>query len=110
MGCLTALSHFMSQLGECGLPLYKLLKKSDSFQWTDEAQKVLDDLKTLISKPLVLASPKPSKTLLLYLAATTQVINTALVVEWEEPEHIYKVQRLAYYISKILSNRETHYN
>jgi hypothetical protein len=27
MGCLTVLSHFVSQLGEHGLPLYKLLKK-----------------------------------------------------------------------------------
>jgi hypothetical protein len=36
MGCLMALSHFVSQLGERGLPLYKLLKKFDSFHWTDE--------------------------------------------------------------------------
>jgi hypothetical protein len=32
MGCLAALNRFMSRLGECGLPLYKLLKKSDSFR------------------------------------------------------------------------------
>jgi hypothetical protein len=31
MGWLTTLSHFISQLGEHGLPLYKLLKKSKSF-------------------------------------------------------------------------------
>jgi hypothetical protein len=36
MGCLTALSHFVSHLGERGLPLYKLLKKSDSFRWMVE--------------------------------------------------------------------------
>jgi hypothetical protein len=36
MGCLAALSRFMSQLGEHGLPLYKLLKKSNSFHWMDE--------------------------------------------------------------------------
>jgi hypothetical protein len=45
-------------------------------------QKALDDLKALISKPLVLASPKPGKTLLLYIAATTHVISAALVVKW----------------------------
>jgi hypothetical protein len=71
----------MSQLGERKLPLYKLLKKSDSFRWMDEMQKALDELKALISKPLVLASPEPGETHLLYVAATTQVINTALVVE-----------------------------
>jgi ribonuclease HI len=32
MGCLAALNRFMSRLGECGLPLHKLLKKSDSFR------------------------------------------------------------------------------
>jgi hypothetical protein len=31
MGCLVALSHFVSRLREHGLPLYKLLKKFDSF-------------------------------------------------------------------------------
>jgi hypothetical protein len=29
--CLAALSRFVSRLGQRGLPLYKLLKKSDSF-------------------------------------------------------------------------------
>jgi hypothetical protein len=37
----------------------------------DEMQKALDELKALISKLPVLASPKPSETLLLYAAATT---------------------------------------
>jgi hypothetical protein len=31
MGCLTTLNHFMSRLGERGLPWYKLLKRSNSF-------------------------------------------------------------------------------
>jgi dsDNA-binding SOS-regulon protein len=91
MGCLVALSYFMSRLGEHELRLYKLLQKFGSFYWMDEMQKALDDLKTLISKPPVLDSPKPNETLLLYVAATTQVISAALVVEREEPGHIYKV-------------------
>jgi hypothetical protein len=88
MGCLVALNHFMSWGGgECGLPLYKLLKKSDSFRWMDETLRALDNLQTLFSKPLVLASPELGETLLLYVVATTQVISTALVLEREEPEH-----------------------
>jgi hypothetical protein len=89
-----------------------LLEKSNSFHWTDEVQKALDDLKTLISKPLVLASPKPGETLLLYVAATTQVISAALVVELEpkEPGHVYKVQQPVYYISTVLPGCETCYN
>jgi ribonuclease HI len=79
-------------LGECGHPIYRLLKKSDSFRWTDETQKALDDLKALIPKPPVLTSPEPGRTLLLYVIATVQVISVALVVEREEPGHIYKIQ------------------
>jgi hypothetical protein len=52
----------------------------------------------------------PVRTLLLYMLATTQVISTALVVEREEPEHVYKVQCLVYYISKVLFDYETRYN
>jgi hypothetical protein len=92
MGCLTTLNHFGSRLGECGLPLYKLLKKSDSFLWMDDAQMALDDHKALISKPLILASLKPGETLPLYITATTQVVSTTLMVEREEPGHAYKVQ------------------
>jgi hypothetical protein len=110
MGCLAALSCFMSRLGERGLPLYKLLKKSDSFHWTDETQKALDELKAPIFKSSVLASLEPGETLLLYVTTTTQVISAALVVEREEPEHVYKVHMLVYYINKVLSDYETHYN
>jgi hypothetical protein len=88
--------------------MYKLLRKSDSFRWTEETHKVLDELKTLTTKPPVLALPKPSGTLLLYVAATTQVFSASLVVEQEEPGHVYKLQRTVYYISKVLSNCETH--
>jgi ribonuclease HI len=90
--------------------LYKLLKKSDSFHWTDETQKALDELKAPISKPTVLASLEPGEILLIYIVATTQVISAALVLEREELGHIYKVQRPVYYINKVLSDWETHYN
>ena len=30
-GCLAALSRFISRLGEWGMPLYKLLKKTNAF-------------------------------------------------------------------------------
>jgi hypothetical protein len=37
MGCLAALRRFVSQLGECEIPLYKLLTKSNSFRWMEGA-------------------------------------------------------------------------
>jgi hypothetical protein len=90
-------------------PPIQVIEKVESY-WMDKAQKMLDDLNALISKPSVLASPEPSETLLLYVSATTQVVSSALVVEQEESEHVYKVQRLVYCISKVLSDCETQYN
>ena len=48
--------------------------------------------------------------LLLYIAATTQVVSAALVVEREEEGHALKVQRPVYFISKVLSNSKTRYS
>jgi hypothetical protein len=57
MGCLTSLSRFISRLGEKGLALYHLLKKSEHFSWTPEAQEALDSLKVLLSTAHVLVPP-----------------------------------------------------
>ena len=37
-GYLATLSQFISRLSERGIPLYKLLKKTKAFIWTEEAQ------------------------------------------------------------------------
>ncbi len=34
-GCVAALSRFISRLGEKALPLYRLLRRTDHFEWTD---------------------------------------------------------------------------
>ena len=36
-GCMAALSRFISHLGEKGLPFFKLLKASELFSWSEEA-------------------------------------------------------------------------
>jgi len=56
-GCFAALSHFISPLGERGLPLYRFLKKSDRFTWTAEAQQALESLKSLLTKAPILVPP-----------------------------------------------------
>ena len=40
-GCLAALSRFISRLGEKALPLYRLMKKSDKFEWTPPSRCLL---------------------------------------------------------------------
>jgi hypothetical protein len=57
MGCLASLSRFISRLGEKGLPLYHLLKKSEHLSWTLEAQEALNKLKALLSKAPIHVPP-----------------------------------------------------
>ena len=54
-------------------------------------------------------APRPDETLLIYIAATSRVVSTAIVVEHEEAEHTYKVQRLVYFISEVLSEPKPRY-
>jgi hypothetical protein len=63
MGCLAALSRFISRLGERGLPLYRLLRKTGRFTWTPEAEEALGNLKALLTgAPILVPSlrEKPS--------------------------------------------------
>jgi hypothetical protein len=63
MGCLAALSRFISRLGEKGLPLYRLLRKAECFTWTPEAEEALGNLKALLTNAPILVPPlreKPS--------------------------------------------------
>nr|BAB00646.1 unnamed protein product [Oryza sativa Japonica Group]BAB17742.1 GAG-POL precursor [Oryza sativa Japonica Group] len=72
------------KLGEKALPLFKLLKRSGPFTWTEEAERAFTQLKAYLSSPPVLVAPEPDEPLLLYLAATPQVVSAALVVERDE--------------------------
>jgi hypothetical protein len=46
---------------------------------------------------------------LLYLAATTHVVSTTIVVERQEEVHAYLVQRPIYFVSKVLSESKARY-
>ena len=63
IGCLAALSQFISRLGERGLPLYRLLKKADRFEWTSESQEALNMVKLLLTRVPILVSPSNGESL-----------------------------------------------
>jgi hypothetical protein len=109
LGCLTALSRFISWLGEKGLPLYQLMKKHEHFSWTVEAQEVLDKLKVTLAHAPILTPPRGDEPLYLYVAATTQVVSAVIVEERTEEGHALPVQRPMYYISEVLSETKARY-
>src|SRR3990170_6385273 len=85
-GYVAALSRFISKFAERALPFFKILKKAGPMKWTPEAEAALQYLKRYLSSPPILVAPKPQEKLLLYLAATNQVVSAALVVEREADE------------------------
>jgi hypothetical protein len=53
--------------------------------------------------------PIPKETLLLYIAATTNVVSIVLVPEREEEGQPYLVQRPVYYVIEVLADAKTRY-
>jgi hypothetical protein len=78
---MAALSRFILRLSVRGLPFFKLLKKQDKFQWTQEAQVVFEDLKKYLTTPPTLVAPEPYENLQLYISATSNVISTTIIID-----------------------------
>jgi hypothetical protein len=53
--------------------------------------------------------PAEGEPLLLYVAATTQVVSTTVVVEMQEKGHALPIQRLVYFISEVLFETKIRY-
>ena len=100
---MAALSRFISRLGEKALPLYRLLRRTEHFEWTDAATAGLNEIKAILATNLVLATPNIGKPMLLYIAATHQVVSVVLVVEREADEHKFPLQKPVYYVSTVLT-------
>ena len=74
-GCLKATPY------EKVMPLYRLMKKSETFTWTDEADQALMALKKALQEAPILAAPTSKEPMLLYIAATNRIVSTMMVVE-----------------------------
>jgi hypothetical protein len=108
-GRLAVLSRFISKLGEKTLPFYRLLRKTDKFTWTAEAQAAFDDLQHRLSTSPVLVTPHEKEPMLLYIATTNQVVSSSLVVERAEYGKEHGVRRPVYYLSEVLSPTKQRY-
>jgi hypothetical protein len=105
---MTALNRFISRLGEKGLSFSKLLKKTDKFEWTEDANEAFGSLKVYLTSSPILTPPKKNKDMMLYISATSTVVSATIMVEREEG-HVYIVQRLVYYISEVLTDSKIRY-
>ena len=102
MGCVTALSRFISKSIEQCLPFFKTLHQAQSFQWNEDCQSFFRQLKEYLISPL-LTSPRPDDVLLMYLMVSPTIVSSILVHE----EGI--VQRPIYYANKLVKDAKTRY-
>ena len=75
----------------------------------EEADTAFEQLKLFLTTPPIMTAPRPDETLLIYIAATSRVVSTAIVVEHEEAGHTYNVQCSVYFISEVLNEPKTRY-
>ena len=108
-GCVAAISRFISRLGEKALPLYRLLRCTEHFEWTDAATAGLEEIKALLASNPILAAPNIGEPMLLYIAATHQVVSAVLVIEREEDGRKFPFQKPVYYVSTVLTPCKSRY-
>lgn len=107
--CIATLHRFISRLGERALPLFKLLKKARKIKWTQEVYTTFQQFKRFLTNPPILNPPKEGEKLILYLAATTDVVSSAIVVERIEEGHVFRVRRPVYFICNVLRESKVRY-
>ena len=59
-GMVNFLSSFLLNLRRLLIPIYDLQKKSKKFKWTEDVEKVFNNIKELLISPLVLKAPTPN--------------------------------------------------
>ena len=100
-GRVAALNRFVSKATDKCLPFFRVLKKA--FEWTDECQKVFQDLKIYLVAAPLLSPSMMGEELFLYLVVTPHAVSSALIREEG------KVQKPVYYTSKALRGAEGRY-
>ncbi|CAA0831430.1 Unknown protein, partial [Striga hermonthica] len=103
-GRIAGLSRFISKVAEKSSPLFKTLKRSSKFQWTEEAQKAFEELQRTLANLPLLAKPIHGEELVLYISVGESAVSSVLLRE----EGV--AQFPIYYVSRVMQGAELRYS
>ncbi|CAA0829049.1 Unknown protein, partial [Striga hermonthica] len=103
-GRIAGLSRFITKVAEKSSPLFKTLKKSSRFQWTEGAQKAFEELREVLVNLPLLAKPVPGEELILYISVGERAVSSVLLREEGA------AQFPIYYVSRVMQGAELKYS
>ncbi|GAU40178.1 hypothetical protein TSUD_292830 [Trifolium subterraneum] len=111
---LTSMARFVAKSAQHALPLFKLLRKETTFEWTEECEGALQHLKRALSEPPVLTRPVEDEKLYLYLAVASEAISVVLIRETEQGQKLVyfalKAQVLADFVAEMTTSTTSEKN
>ena len=87
-------------------PIFKLLQKDQSHDWTEDCQKAFDSIKVYLSEPLILSPPVEGRPLIMYLTVLEDSMGCVLGQQDESG----KKESAIYYLSKKFTDCESRYS
>ena len=78
-GMTIALNRFISRSADQCRPFFQLFHKWKGFEWTQECNVTLKELKQYIFHPSILSKPKKEEVLYAYIVVTCHVVSLVLV-------------------------------
>ena len=104
LGCVGWYAKFLKDNSEIKIPLVKLLRKDQKWEWKEEQQEAFEKLKRALTEAPVLARPDFTKPFKVQTDASNFAIGAVLTQESEDGEHPI------IYISRVLNAAERNYS
>ena len=96
LGRLNYISRFIAQLTTTCDPIFKLLKKNATVEWTEECRVAFERIKNYLSNPLGLVSPELGTPLILYMSVLENSFGCILGLHDDNGKN----ERAIYYLNK----------
>ena len=102
---LNYISRFIAQLTTTCEPIFKLLKKNATVEWTEECRQDFEKIKSYLSNPPMLVPPEPGRPLILYMS----VLDNSFGCVLGQHDVTGKKERAIYYLTKKFTVYEAKY-